>query len=116
MTLQGQHFGDTAFQDPNSHRGARGSFGMMRRVALVLVVILLLLLLLVVPVGMGAAIGGMPCSDCVLSSGVVATACFALLMGLAAIISITFARQRVSSALAVIASQGGSRIPERPPR
>jgi hypothetical protein len=87
----------------------------MRRVALVLVVILLVVLLLVVPVGMGAAMGGMPCSDCLLSSGF-ATACFALLMGLAAIIPIAFARQRVASVLAVIASQGGPRIPERPPR
>jgi hypothetical protein len=85
---------------------------MMRRVAFVLVVILLLL---VVPIGMGAAMGGMPCPDCVLSSGF-ATGCFALLMGLAASISIGSARQRITPILAVIASQGGPRIPERPPR
>lgn len=80
-----------------------------------LVVILLLLGLLVVPVGMGAAMGGIPCPDCVLSSGI-STGCFALLMGLAAIISIGSARQRITPILAVIASQGGPRIPERPPR
>lgn len=80
-----------------------------------LVVILLLLLLLVAPIGMGAAMGGMPCPDCVLSSGL-ATGCFALLMGLAAIISIESTRQRIAPILAVIASQGGPRIPERPPK
>ena len=88
----------------------------MRRVALPVVVILLLLLLLVVPVGMGGvAMGGIPCSDCVLS-GAFATACFALLTGIAAILSLASARQRVASVLAVLASQGGPRIPEPPPR
>lgn len=86
----------------------------MRRVALVLVVILLLLLLVVVPIGMGSVMG-MPCPDCVLSSGL-ATACFGLLMGLAAIIFVGSARQRIAPILAIIASQGGPRIPERPPR
>jgi hypothetical protein len=87
----------------------------MRRVALVLVVMLLLVLVIVVPVGMGATMGGMPCSDCVLSSGLV-NACLTLLMGLAAIISLGSARQRIAPILAAIASQGGPRIPERPPR
>jgi hypothetical protein len=92
-----------------------GTFQMMRRGALVLVVILLLLLVIIVPVGMGAAMGGMPCPDCVLSSGT-ATACFALVFGLAVIVSLGRARERVAATLATRASEGDPRILERPPR
>jgi hypothetical protein len=87
----------------------------MRRVALVLVVVLLLLLVLVVPVGMGVAMEGMPCPDCLLSSGTAAV-CFAVLFGLAVIVSIGSARQRVASTLAMCASEGAIRTLERPPK
>lgn len=87
----------------------------MRRVALVLVVILLLLLLLVMPVGMGVAMGEMPCPDCALASGT-ASACLALLSGLAAIISFGQARQRVAPIPVMGANEGALRTLERPPR
>lgn len=87
----------------------------MRRVALVLVVVLLLVLVLVVPVGMGVAMEGMPCPDCLLSSGTV-TACLAVLFGLAMIVLIGSARQRVALAPAMRATEGALRTLERPPR
>lgn len=84
----------------------------MRRLALVLVIVLLLLLLLVVPIGMGAGMDGVTCPDCVLSAAL----CLAGLLGLGVIISVEFARQRVATTLAVLATEGGPGVPERPPK
>jgi hypothetical protein len=98
----------------NAHR-ARDTVDVMRRGALILVVILLLMLLLVVPVGIGAPMGGMPCPDCALSGSFV-SACLALLLGVASIISMAETRRRVVPILPTHASEGSSGIPERPPR
>jgi hypothetical protein len=85
----------------------------MRRAALVLVVILLLLVLLVMPISMGASMNGMACPDCVLAGP--STACFALL-GIATVIWIGLAHQRLAAALMIVSTEDGPRPPERPPK
>jgi hypothetical protein len=86
----------------------------MRRAAFVFV-LFLLLLLLVVPIGVGATMDGMRCPDCALSGGS-APACFALLLGLATIMSIGAARRRLAAALLIVPMEGGPGALERPPR